>query len=57
MPLHNAHLSAYFNADIFKEAHRDPFERCLLAIAMLENDAIITKDEKFQVYKDTFEIV
>lgn len=57
LPLHNAHLSAYFNAGIFKDAHRDPFDRCLLAIAMIENAAIITKDEKFQLYKDTLKIV
>ena len=57
LPLHNEHLSAYFNAGIFNDNHRDPFDRCLLAITTVENCAIITKDEKFLQYRETVEIV
>lgn len=46
LPLTNKHLSAYFNCNFFSEEHRDPFDRCL-----------ITKDAKFQLYKNKVNIV
>lgn len=57
LPFQNDHLYAYFNSALFKDGQRDPFDRCLLTIAMEENSSFITKDEKFQLYKDTFKIV
>ncbi len=56
LELKDEHLETYNIID-FKESHRDPFDRYLLAAARFENFAIITKDEKFQLYADTFEIV
>ena len=50
------HLEAYHMMD-FNDAHRDPFDRYLLAAAHYENFAIISKDEKFQFYNKTIEIV
>ena len=49
------HLETYSLID-FNETHRDPFDRYLLAAARFENFAIITKDEKFQLYAGTFKI-
>lgn len=56
LDLKDGHLETYTQLD-FHETHRDPFDRYLLASARFENFAIITKDEKFQLYKDTFKIV
>ena len=56
LDLKDGHLETYAQLD-FHETHRDPFDRYLLASARFENFAIITKDEKFQLYKDTFKIV
>ncbi len=56
-PIINDHLSAYFNCNFFSEYHRDPFDRYLLAVADFEQAAIITKDDKFQLYKTRIEIV
>lgn len=52
----NEHLEAY-NHIAFNETHRDPFDRYLLAAAQYEDFAFITKDEKFQFYTNTFNIV
>ena len=56
LDLKTEHLATY---DLlhFHETHRDPFDRYLLAAAHFENLAIITKDEKFQLYTDRFTIV
>ncbi len=43
------HFEAYNNMK-FDDSHRDPFDRYILASAFYENMAIITKDEKFQLY-------
>lgn len=57
LPLTDSHLFAYFNCSFFKDQHRDPFDRCLVAIADYEQTAIITNDEKFQLYKNRIEII
>ncbi len=56
LPVKEEHLEAY-NTINFAELHRDPFDRYLLASAYFEKLAIITKDEKFMHYTDTFQIV
>lgn len=53
----NEHLFSYFNCNFFSEEHRDPFDRFLIAIADFEKADLITKDEKFQLYKDRVKIV
>lgn len=52
MPVTISQLSAYFNCNFFSDHHRDPFDRCLLAIAYCEQLEIITKDEKYQLYSN-----
>lgn len=56
LDLKDEHFATY---DIigFEETHKDPFDRYLLSAARFENLAIITKDEKFQLYSSTFNIV
>ena len=51
------HLYAYFDCNFFSEQHRDPFDRCLLAIADFEKAMFVTKDDKFQLYKNRISIV
>jgi PIN domain nuclease of toxin-antitoxin system len=55
--LTNEHLFAYFNSNFFSEEHKDPFDRCLAVIADIERARFITKDDKFQLYKDRIPIV
>ena len=57
LPIKNDHLYTYFSTNLFSENHRDPFDRYLLATAAYEHCGIITKDEKFQFYNNSVEIV
>ena len=57
MPLSDKHLFAYFNCSFFTDQHRDPFDRCLVAIADSEQVALITNDAKFQMYKNRIDII
>lgn len=56
LPVKDIHFKSYLDID-FNESHRDPFDRYLLAVAHSENLAIITKDEKFQFYKQNYQII
>ena len=55
--LTNEHLYAYFNCNFFSEQHKDPFDRCLAAIAYSEQIGFITKDDKFQLYANRIQVV
>lgn len=57
MPLSEKHLFRYFSCNFFTDHHRDPFDRCLVAIADSEQVGIITNDEKFQLYKNRIDII
>src|SRR5947209_3028575 len=57
LPLKNEHLIAYFNYAHFSDEHKDPFDRLLLVTADVEKATFITKDEKFEEYKDRMSIV
>ena len=57
LPLSDKHLFAYFNCSFFTDQHRDPFDRCLVAISDSKQIGKITNDEKFQLYKDRIEII
>ena len=56
LPVKDKHLETYSVFD-FEETHRNSFDRYILATAMAENFAIITKDEKFQFYRNRLEII
>lgn len=57
LPLSDKHLFAYFNCSFFTDQHRDPFDRCLVAISDSERISIITNDEKFQFYKNMIDVI
>ncbi len=52
LELSDEHFQSYININ-FHETHRDPFDRYLLAAAQSEKLAIITKDDKFQLYSQS----
>lgn len=56
LPLKNEHLIAYFSFPSFIEDHKDPFDRLLLVTADVEKAGFVTKDEKFNAYKDMVNI-
>jgi len=51
LSIQNNHLFNYSKIPL-KEDHRDPFDRLLIATAIEEGAAIITADEKFNLYAD-----
>ena len=55
--LTNEHLFSYFTANFFSDLHKDPFDRCLAAIVDYEKILFITKDDKFQLYKNRINII
>jgi PIN domain nuclease of toxin-antitoxin system len=57
LALSDKHLFAYFNCNFFTDQHRDPFDRCLVAISYSEQLGLITNDEKFQWYKGRINII
>jgi PIN domain nuclease of toxin-antitoxin system len=56
VPIKNEHIIAYTNFN-FREDHRDPFDRILIATSFFEKTWFITKDEKFQNYSDRVKII
>jgi PIN domain nuclease of toxin-antitoxin system len=56
VPIKNEHIIAYTNFN-FREDHRDPFDRLLIAASFFEKTPFITKDEKFQNYSDRVKII
>jgi PIN domain nuclease of toxin-antitoxin system len=46
-----SHLNYYINLPKF-DNHKDPFDKLLITTAATENLSIITKDEKFNNYKN-----
>lgn len=48
---------AHYDALPLHDAHKDPFDRIIIATAMSENLPIITADEKFNGYSDFVQIV
>lgn len=49
LPITTAHIAAYETVPLFAD-HRDPFDRLLIATAMVENATVISADEKFRLY-------
>lgn len=49
LAVQNQHISNYVTLP-FVSSHRDPFDRFLIATAIIENMTIITADEKFKAY-------
>ncbi|GAB3640051.1 type II toxin-antitoxin system VapC family toxin [Spirosoma arcticum] len=49
LPVDRKHIAAYEQIPLFDD-HRDPFDRLLLATALVEKVAVISSDEKFRLY-------
>ncbi|SKB91907.1 PIN domain nuclease, a component of toxin-antitoxin system (PIN domain) [Parapedobacter luteus] len=56
LSIKDEHFRTYMGMN-FAENHRDPFDRYLLATAKYENLSFITKDEKFEAYKESYPII
>ena len=56
VPILLSHLDEYQNIPLYTD-HRDPFDRLLIAIAVVEKADIITVDPKFQYYTDLVKVV
>lgn len=57
LPLKNEHIDSYFNCSFFDANHKDPFDRLLIATAYGEHMTFITRDEKFDHYKNVVTIL
>lgn len=56
LPLSNQHIFSYQSVPFFED-HRDPFDRFLLATALLEQIPIISMDEKFLLYQPLVNVI
>ncbi len=56
LPIHRKHIAAYDQIPFFDD-HRDPFDRLLLATALVEKISIISADEKFRLYVPTISLI
>jgi PIN domain nuclease of toxin-antitoxin system len=56
LPITTSHLLEYQNIPLFAD-HRDPFDRVIVATAIVEKAKIITVDPKFQYYSDLVDMV
>ncbi|MDF2432872.1 MAG: hypothetical protein JWP44_2503 [Mucilaginibacter sp.] len=56
LPIHNQYLY-YYNKVPLLETHRDPFDRLLIASAIVENAAIFSIDEKLCLYPDLIRVI
>ena len=55
LTIQNSHVLVYNDIPLL-ENHRDPFDRMIIATAMLEDLSIITSDEKFNWYPDLIRV-
>ncbi len=56
VPITATHLLEYQNIPLYAD-HRDPFDRAIIATAVVEKAKIITVDPKFQYYQDLVDLV
>ncbi|MDI9366625.1 MAG: type II toxin-antitoxin system VapC family toxin [Flavobacterium sp.] len=56
LPISETHLATYNDVPLYAY-HKDPFDRLLIATAMVEKLTIVTADKKFNLYKKFVNIV
>ncbi len=49
VPVRNAHIRKYQTLEV-KDAHKDPFDRFIISVALHEQMAILSDDGKFDLY-------
>lgn len=54
LPIIPAHIQAYTKLP-FYEAHRDPFDRIILATALANGLTVVSSDHNFALYRDLVE--
>lgn len=52
----NDHIGAYQDIPLQKD-HRDPFDRLILAVALIENLPVISTDSNFKLYTPQIQLV
>lgn len=55
LAVQTSHVLAYNDIPLL-ENHRDPFDRMIIATAIVENLSVITSDEKFNWYPDLIRV-
>lgn len=56
LSINKEHLSQYTLLPLF-DNHKDPFDKLIIATAMIENLTIVTTDRKFELYKEMVGII
>ena len=56
LPLRRQHITAYQKIPLFED-HRDPFDRMILAIGLVEELTIVSSDHNFPRYSDFVQTV
>lgn len=56
LPINNEHINSY-NLIELVEAHRDPFDRLIIATAFQEQMPLISADEKFTHYQEQIQLI
>ncbi len=56
LPIHRRHIEAYDDIPLWND-HRDPFDRLLLATALVEEIPLISADEQFKKYKPLIQLL
>ena len=55
IPVQNSHILNYQSLEV-KEDHKDPFDRYIIATALLEKLKILSNDSKFDIYDDVVRV-
>lgn len=56
LPISNNHLYHYNDIPLF-EQHRDPFDRLLLATALVEKVSLLSADVNFNLYNESVNVI
>lgn len=56
LPISNNHLYHYNDIPLF-EQHRDPFDRLLLATALVEKVSLLSADVNFNLYNESVTVI
>lgn len=55
IPVQNSHILQYQSLEV-KDDHKDPFDRYIIATAMVEGMAVLSSDSKFDLYQDVVRV-
>lgn len=55
IPVQNSHIFQYQSLEV-QDNHKDPFDRYIIATAMVEGMTILSSDSKFDLYQDVVRV-